>query len=100
MLLGHMRHNDEIAQLIYILLKHSQIQMGVSGKPFQFSMAPSMKYIKSNWISSVWRFINDLKATIHIEDEWQLNPQRMNDRCLMDIFNSNHLRLQPKEWEK
>jgi hypothetical protein len=57
--------------------------MGVLGKPFQFSIAPSMKYIEFNWTTSVWKFVNYLKATIHIEDEWESKPPRINDRCLI-----------------
>ena len=103
MFLGQLRHDNELAQLMHmhILLEKVQLQMGVSGKPFLSSNIDyPLKYIEPNWLTSLWNFTNHIKATLHIEDAWELQPQRTNDKCIMDIFHCKHLNLQPKELKR
>jgi hypothetical protein len=66
-------------------------------KPFLSNIEYHLKYVESNWLTSLWNVTNYIKATIHIEDAWELQPQRTYDKCIMDIFHSKHLNLQPKE---
>jgi len=81
MLLGHVHNNDEIAQLINILLEHClQLQMGISGgKAISVSHCSFLEIHRNqNLLTSVWVFIDHLKAKIHIENAWEVKPQRIH----------------------
>ena len=96
--MGHLRHNNNIAQITYILLE--QLQLGDAGKLFQFPIAPVMRYIEPCWLTCVWTFDDHLQAKRHIEESWELQPQRTNDQCLTDIFQHQQYKLKPKELKR
>jgi hypothetical protein len=48
MFLGQLRHDNELAQLVHVLLEKLQLHMGVSEKtfPFQYRVSPEIRWIK------------------------------------------------------
>ena len=94
LLLVHLRQENEIAEALHIVIEHVQLQMGVTVKPFQFPIAPLLRYIEPNWVTSVWQFVDHIQRTVHIENAWDLTPQRQGDQCLMIRPNACRLYLQ------
>jgi hypothetical protein len=61
--------------------------MGIAALPFQFPIAPALRYIEHIWITSVWQFVDQIKGKVHIEESWQLQLQGTNGEFLMDVFH-------------
>ena len=100
LLLVHLRQENEIAEALHIVIKHVQLQMGVTGKPFQFLIAPFLRYIEPNWVTAVWLFVDHIQSIVHIKNAWDLTPQRQGDQCLMNIFQIPQFNIHPKEMKR
>ena len=84
--LGHIRCKQEIGTLILILVEHLQLIIGFGVSPFQYNFSKISKYCDRSWLTSLWEFIDSIEAKIHLEDTWNILPQREGDIFIMEAL--------------
>ena len=64
---------------------------------FLFCIFPQARpYFGASWITSVWEFISSIKGFFHIEDSWDIGPQRDQDINIMDLWTQSRFIFTPK----
>ncbi len=96
MFIGHLRLKQEIGKLIWVLVEHLQLVIGVGEPVFAYNFSKVESYVESNWLTSLWTFSNSIRATIHMEDKWVIQLQRKEDMFLMTALSDRKWALTPK----
>ncbi len=93
----HLSLKQEIGTLLLILIEHLQLKIGFSRQIFGYNFARIKKNCERSWLTCLWQFLNSIWATVIIEQEWTLLPQRENDVFLMEVLSHPSLAYSPKE---
>jgi hypothetical protein len=96
-MVGHLKLDDEIEQLILSKLTHLQLQVGSSIPVLTTSYSIYAKRIDSTWVASIWKFASQTGLEIYIEHQWTPQPARAKGSMIMDLvitFNLTHQQLQ------
>jgi hypothetical protein len=93
LLLGHLRLNDMVGQLLHIDLTYVQL---LSGSGQLFLKQPRDKYscLESGWLTSIWDFTFKANLQFHYSRAWIPNLPREKDTFLMELFQSYRLNTQ------
>ena len=89
--LMHIRRNDTSGNLLDICIAYTQLELGIRDSFFTKSFYRYNNYITPTWISHLWQYMTDCKATLEPTSQDHLyKPPRTHDFFLMDIvFASN-----------
>jgi hypothetical protein len=84
LLLGHLKLKDSNSSLIKCNLFYLQLYVGSSTPYFHLPFSRYVKWIPSTWLTSIWKFVSQIRLTIDIEDYWVPKHTRLNDAMIMD----------------
>jgi hypothetical protein len=88
--LGHLQSDNGIAKQILCNLSHLQLQVGSSTPVFALPYIKYQKWIDKMWLTSIWQFLNSIKATVEIERQWVPQVCREHDQIIVDIAITLH----------
>ncbi len=88
--MGHLQSDDGIAKQILCNLSHLQLQVRSSTPVLALHYTKYHKWIDHTWLTSIWQFLNSIKATLEIERQWIPQVCREHDQMLMDIALTLH----------
>ena len=89
--LMHIRRNDTPGKLLDICTAYTQLELGIRDSFLTTSFYRYNEYITPTWITHLWQYMTDCKATLEPTSIDHLyTPPRANDVFLMDlVFESN-----------
>jgi hypothetical protein len=83
MLLGHLRSQSDVGQLIQILLSYIQLHAGID-QPYLECCRRRLPHVPTTWLSHLRQFLATFHGSMHIHDYWLPPKPRDNDKYLMD----------------
>jgi hypothetical protein len=98
--IGHSRLKGDMKKILRILVKNLQLVIGLEETPFQYPFARIERFCEHIWLTSLWKFIDSIDGTLHIEDPWLLRKQRVNDRFIMQAILTSNLNLPSKSLKR
>ena len=95
--LMHARRGDSTGELLEICIAYTQLELGISGHFLSTSFYKYKDYITHTWITHLWQYLTDCKATIEATTHHLYNPPRANDFFLMDVVYAADIPKESKE---
>ncbi len=87
LLIGSMRLNDKVGQLLKIQLSWLQLFAGVSIPILEHAM--EILYLPIGWIINVHRHLVENNIQVVVRSVWKPTIQRTEDRVIMDVVRSH-----------
>ena len=84
LIVRHLRAGTEIGKIFLIMLRWAQVQSGMKESILTANTIPL--YIESPWLRRLYESIQQIKAKLWIQENWELQDQRTNDVFLMEFF--------------
>ena len=81
--LYYLRKQNNISDLLLISARYLQLECGLISNTFDGPF-PSYDYVSNSWCASLWRYLSHINASIHLPNCFNIPPQRVNDRHIMD----------------
>jgi hypothetical protein len=75
LLIGHLRKNDEVGEMLHISIDHLQLQAGVSWPVLSQPGHMTRKYIDPCYVSHTWEFLDSINSHIRLEPDGWIRPQ-------------------------
>ncbi len=85
LMLGHLRSQDEIADLIYIDLSMLQLYTGSCTFFLHLPFPTYQKWMECGWLMSIWDFVFSSGIKLYVNNIFLPKPCCENDRALMDV---------------
>ena len=83
LLIGHLRSDNDIAQLLLILLSYLQLIAGTRA-PYLQSCAARLPHVPATWLGHLRYFMSTFRGSLLIDGLWIPTPPRHQDVFLMD----------------
>ena len=90
--MGHLRQDDDIAKLFIIELNLLQLYAGC-GVQILSTNHNDYSYVPHTRLTYLWRFFNQIQATMHVSDAWTPPLVRERDSYLMAQFQARKFKL-------
>jgi hypothetical protein len=88
LLLDHTRRNDDIGKHIRISLEITQLETGLEFPFYEAPWTDYAGYVEPTWMTHTWNFLSDTELQLKLPSPWIPEPQRQNDRFLMEILRT------------
>ena len=82
MLIGSLRLNDVVGQMLRIQLEWLQLYAGVECPVLEVTSI--IPYLPSGWLGNLHHLLVDAGLSVQIADTWKIQCQRKHDRIIMD----------------
>ena len=86
-LIGHMRAQDKLGQLMEVLLSHFQLYSGYGTMSILENCKMPIEYLPQSWLSHLRSFLADIDGKVHIPNVWLPSHRREYDSFIMEDVN-------------
>jgi hypothetical protein len=85
-ILSHLRHQDQLGQVMRISLDTLNLFLGLSKYPLTYDFDQIKKYHEPLWITNTWAFLSSIDGSVLFTTDRTLKTQCVNDHFLMEQF--------------
>jgi hypothetical protein len=84
--IGHLKLADENGQMILSLISHLQLFVGSATSFWSLPFSRYIKWVETNWVTSIWWFLSSLRIALQLEDQWMPRIARKGDAAITDVM--------------
>ncbi len=70
LLIGHLKLAGDTGNLILVAVSHTQLHIGSCHPMFHLKYSSYPKWIDHTWLTSIWKYLNQLDIQLDIEHAW------------------------------